>query len=204
MIWKRSRTKSIFNGLPKDNSKALYCTLGLHHHGPLSPVRYFRTVASSSSSEFVEQNFLKTEFPTTHKIPFTMPQCWVLHVSFPLMLWDITLVNDLIQRATSMTVAAHLMAHDARVMWPELSPIFTCSSGAWFWSLRQGTFHNETRIVYLWCPLAIKTSLVQTPIKFMSDSVTPMRTGLAHLPSVRCAEVAWAIIGKTSFRLGGS
>ena len=33
--------------------------------------------------------------------------------------------------------------------------------------------------------IAITTSLVQSPVQFMSDSVTPMRTGLAHLPSVR-------------------
>ena len=33
-----------------------------------SQVRYFRTVASSSSSEFVERNLLKTEFPTTHNL----------------------------------------------------------------------------------------------------------------------------------------
>ena len=84
-----------------------------------------------------------------------------------------------------MTLAAHIMAHDAGVTLSELSPIFTCSSGARFWSLRQGTSHNETRTVYLSCPLAIPTSLVQPPVKFMSDSVTPMRTGLAHLPSVR-------------------
>ena len=101
-----------------------------------SHVRYFRTVASSFSSEFVGQGIFSKDFPTTHKIPFTMPQRWVLHVSSPLMLWDITLVNDLIQRATSMALAAHLIAHDAGVTLSELSPIFTCSASTRFWSLR--------------------------------------------------------------------
>ena len=49
-----------------------------------------------------------------------MPQRWDLHVSSPLMLWDITWVDDLIQRANSMALAAHLIAHDAGVTSSEL------------------------------------------------------------------------------------
>ena len=188
MIWKRSRTKSIFNGLPLKTIPKLFivpwdCAIMVLFPSPIL-----------QNSGFLPPRIRGTEF-AKDGIPynpqsFTMPQCWVSHVSFPLMLWDITLVNNLIQRATSMTITAHLMTHDAGITWPELSHIFTCSSGAWFWSLRQGTFHNETRIVYLWCPLAIQTSLVQMPVKFMGNSVTPMRTGLTHLPSVLWARIA--------------
>ena len=189
MIWKRSRTKSIFNGLPLKTIPKLFivpwdCTIMVLFPSPILQNSGFLLQFRIRGTEFA-----KDGIPYNPQ-SFPMPQCWVSHVSFPLMLWDITLVNNLIQRATSMTIAAHLMTHDAGITWPELSHIFTCSSGAWFWSLRQGTFHNETRIVYFWCPLAIQTSLVQMPVKFMGNSVTPMRTGLAHLPSVLWARIA--------------
>ena len=132
-----------------------------------------------------DKEFIPKDFPTTHKIPLTMPKRWDLHASSPLMLrppqstavmevpdleitkypsWleafaarsthtssmsatsmvrvynflqkitrflrasaakdniqnDITLVDDLIQRANSMALEAHLMAHDAGVTSTEL------------------------------------------------------------------------------------
>ena len=82
----------------------------------------------------------------------------------------------------------HLIGHDAGVTSSELSPISTCSAGARFWSLRQWTSHSETRTVYSSCPLAITTSLVQTHVKFMSESVTPMRKRLSSSPECSMSE----------------
>ena len=144
-----------------------------------------RQVASSSCSESVGQNFVPKDFPTTHKIPSTMPKHWDLHAPSPLMLrppqstavsevqdseiskypaWleafaarsahtstmsatsmvgvynflqkvlrfirdsatknniqnDITLVDDLVQRANSMALEVHIMAHNSGITSTEL------------------------------------------------------------------------------------
>ena len=121
MNWKRSRTKSIFNGLPLRTIPKLFivpwdCTIMVLTPNPVLPTSGFLLQFRIRG---IRNLFLKTSLQPT-KIPLTMPQRWDLHVSSPLMLWDITLVDDLIQRANSMALAAHLIAHDAGVRSSEL------------------------------------------------------------------------------------
>ena len=169
----------------KTHNKIIQRTLSLYQHGPQPK--------SGTSDQWPpppvrnpwDKDFVPKDFPTTHKIPSTMPKRWDLHASSPLMLrppkstavtevpdsditkypswlvafaarsshtssmsatpmggvynfllkitWflrasaaknniqnDITLVDDLIQRANSMALEAHLMAHDAGVNSTEL------------------------------------------------------------------------------------
>ena len=169
----------------KTHNKVIQRTLSLYQHGPQPK--------SGTSDQWPpppvrnpwDIDFVPKDFPTTHKIPSTMPKRWDLHASSPLMLrppqstavtevpdsditkypsWleafaarsshtssmsatsmggdynfllkitrflrasaaknniqkDITLVDDLLQRANSMALEAHLMAHDAGVTSTEL------------------------------------------------------------------------------------
>ena len=169
----------------KNHNKVIQRTLSLYQHGPQPK--------SGTSDQWPphpvrnpwDKDFVPKDFPTTHKIPSTMPKRWDIHASSPLMLrpphstavtevpdseitkypsWleafaarsshtssmsatsmvgvynflpkitrflrasaaknniqnDITLVDDLIQRANCMALEAHLMAHDAGVTSTEL------------------------------------------------------------------------------------
>ena len=68
------------------------------------------------------------------------------------------------------------------------SSISTCSADTQFWSLRLWTFPRETRIVYWSCQLAAMTSLVLTPVKFMSGNGTPKRKKLSLSPGCLMSE----------------
>ena len=163
------------------HNKVINRTLALYQHG--SPPK------SGTTDKWPplpvhpwDKTFVLKEFPTTHKIPSTMPKRWDLHASSPLMLrppqstavpevqdseisksssWleafaahtstmsatsmvgvynfqqkvlrfirdsasknnihnNISLVDDLIQRANSMALEAHIMAHDSGVTATEL------------------------------------------------------------------------------------
>ena len=183
---KKKQDKIHLQGPPlKTNNKVIQHTLSLYQHG-LQP-------KSGTSDQWPplpvrnpwDKDFVPKDFPTTHKIPSTMPKRWDLHASSPLMLrppqstavtevpdsditkypsWleafaarsshtssmsatskggvynfllkiirflrasdaknniqnAITLVDDLIQRANSVALELHLMAHDAGVMSTEL------------------------------------------------------------------------------------
>ena len=70
----------------KDNNKVIQRTLGLYQHGPQP-----KSVTSDQWPPPPVQNpwdkeFIPKDFPTTHKIPSTMPKRWHLHASSPLML----------------------------------------------------------------------------------------------------------------------
>ena len=76
---------------------------------------------------------------------------------------DITLVDDLVQRANSMALEAHLMAHDS-------------------WNLQLSTFHRETRAVYWSCLWAAMTSLDLMPIRCMNGNWILRRRKLNSSP----------------------
>ena len=167
------------------HKKVIDCTLALYQHGPPPKPGTSDKWPPSPVKNPWDKRFVPKEFPTTHKIPSTMPKCWDLHTTSPLMLrppqstavpevqdseisksssWleaftaraahtstmsstsivgvynfqqkvlrflcdsasknniqnDISLVDDLIQRANSMALGAHIMAHDAGATATEL------------------------------------------------------------------------------------
>ena len=169
----------------KDNNKVIQRTLGLYQHGPQPKSGTSNQWPPPPAQNLWDKEFIPKDFPTTHKIPSTMPKRWDLHASSPLMLrppqstavmevpdseitkhpsWleafaarsahtssmsatsmvgvynflqkitrflrasaakdniqnNITLVDDLIQRANSMALEAHLMVYDAGVTSTEL------------------------------------------------------------------------------------
>ena len=160
------------------HKKVIDCTLALYQHGPPPKAGTSDKWPPPPVQNPWDKTFVPKEFPTTHKIPSTMPKRWDLHTTSPLMLrppqstavpevqdseisksssWleafaaraahtstmsatsivgvydfqqkvlrflrdsasknnihnDISLVDDLIQRANSMALEAHIMAHDA-------------------------------------------------------------------------------------------
>ena len=171
---------------PQDvHKKVINRTLGLYQHGPPPKAGTADKWPPPTVQNPWEKTFVPKEFPTTHKIPSSMPKRWDLHSSSPLMLrppqstavtevpdseisksssWleafaaraahtatmsatsivtvynfqqkvlrflrdsasknniqnDISLVDDLIQRANSMALEAHIMAHDSGVTATEL------------------------------------------------------------------------------------
>ena len=167
------------------HTKVIDCTLGLYQHGPPPKAGTAIKWPPPTVKNPWDNTFVPKEFPTTHKIPSSMPKRWDLHSSSPLMLrppqstavpevpdseisksssWleafasraahtatmsatsmiavynfqqkvlqflrnsaaknnihnDISLVDDLIQRANSMALEAHIMAHDSGVTTTEL------------------------------------------------------------------------------------
>ena len=166
---------------PQDvHKKVINRTLGLYQHGPPPKAGTADKWPPPTVQNPWEKTFVPKEFPTTHKIPSSMPKRWDLHSSSPLMLrppqstavtevpdseisksssWleafaaraahtatmsatsivvvynfqqkvlrflrdsasknniqnDISLVDDLIQRANSMALEAHIMAHNSGV-----------------------------------------------------------------------------------------
>ena len=167
------------------HKKVINRTLGLYQHGPPPKAGTADKWPPPTVQNPWEKTFVPKEFPTTHKIPSSMPKRWDLHSSSPLMLrppqstavtevpdseisksssWleafaaraahtpkmsatsivavynfqqevlrflrdsasknniqnDISLVDDLIQRANSMALEAHIMAHDSGVTATEL------------------------------------------------------------------------------------
>ena len=171
---------------PQDvHKKVINRTLGLYQHGPPPKAGTTDKWPPPTVQNPWEKTFVPKEFPTTHKIPSSMPERWDLHSSSPLMLrppqstavteipdseisksssWleafaaraahtatmsatsivavynfqqkvlrflrdsasknniqnDISLVDDLIQRANSMALEAHIMAHDSGITATEL------------------------------------------------------------------------------------
>ena len=168
-----------------DHHKVINRTLALYQHGPPPKSGTTDKWLPPPVQNPWDKTFVPKEFPTTHKIPSTMPKRWDLHASSPLMLrppqstavpevqdseisksssWleafaaraahtstmsatsmvgvynfqqnvlrfirdspsknnihnDISLVDDLIQRANSMALEAHIMAHDSGVTATEL------------------------------------------------------------------------------------
>ena len=167
------------------HKKVIDRTLALYQHGPPPNAGTADKWPPPPVQNPWDETFVPKEFPTTHKIPSTMPKRWDLHASSPLMLrppqstavpevqdseisksssWleafaaraahtstmsatsmvgvynfqqkvlrfirdstsknnihnDISLVDDLIQRANSMALEAHIMAHDSGVTATEL------------------------------------------------------------------------------------
>ena len=167
------------------HKKVINRTLALYQHGPPPKAGTTDKWPPPPVQNPWDKTFVPKEFPTTHKIPSTMPKRWDLHASSPLMLrppqstavpevqdseisksssWleafaardahtstmsvtsmvgvynfqqkvlrfirdsasknnihnDISLVDDLIQRANSMALEAHIMAHDSGVTTTEL------------------------------------------------------------------------------------
>ena len=179
-------TSYICNGPPQSvHKKVIDRTLALYQHGPPPKAGTSDKWPPSPVQNPWDKTFVPKEFPTTHKIPSTMPKRWDLHASSPLMLrppqsnavpevqdseisksssWleafaaraahtstmsatsmvgvynfqqkvlcflrdsasknnihnDISLVDDLIQRANSMALEAHIMAHDSGATATEL------------------------------------------------------------------------------------
>ena len=168
-----------------DHHKVINRTLALYQHGPPPKSGTADKWPPPPVQNPWDKSFVPKDFPTTHKIPSTMPKRWDLHDSSPLMLhppqstavpevpnseisksssWleafaarsahtstmsatsmvgvynfqqkvlrfirdstfknniqnDISLVDDLIQRANSMALEAHIMAHDSGVTTTEL------------------------------------------------------------------------------------
>ena len=160
------------------HKKVIDRTLALYQHGPPPKAGTSDKWPPPPVKNPWDKTFVPKEFPTTHKIPSTMPKRWDLHTTSPLMLrppqstavpevqdseisksssWleafaaraahtstmsatsivgvynfqqkvlrflrdsasknniqnDISLVDDLIQRANYMALEAHIMAHDA-------------------------------------------------------------------------------------------
>ena len=169
----------------KDHDRVIKRTLALYQHGPPPKSGTVDKWPPPPVRNPRDKDFVPKDFPTTHKIPSTMPKRWDLHASSPLMLrppqstavtevpdweiskypaWleafaarsahtssmsatsmvgvynflqkvlrfirdsatknniqnDITLVDDLVQRANSMALEAHLMDHDSGVTSTEL------------------------------------------------------------------------------------
>ena len=164
------------------HKKVINHTLALYQHGPPPKSGTTDKWPPPPVQNPWDKTFVPKEFPTTHKIPSTMPKRWDLHASSPLMLrppqstavpevqisksssWleafaaraahtstmsatsmvgiynfqqkvlrfirdsasknnihnDISLVDDLIQRANSMALEAHIMTHDSGVTATEL------------------------------------------------------------------------------------
>ena len=167
------------------HAKVIDRTLGLYQHGPPPKAGTADKWPPPTVKNPWDKTFVPKEFPTTHKIPSSMPKRWDLHSSSPLMLrppqstavpevpdseisksssWleafaaraahtatmsttsivavynfqqkvhqflrnsaaknniqnDISLVDDLIKRANSMALEAHIMAHDSGVTATEL------------------------------------------------------------------------------------
>ena len=167
------------------HKKVINRTLALYQHGPPPKAGSTDKWPPPPVQNPWDKTFVPKEFPTTHKIPSTMPKRWDLHASSPLMLcppqstavpevqdseisksssWleafaardahtstmsvtsmvgvynfqqkvlrfirdsasknnihnEISLVDDLIQRANSMALEAHIMAHDSGVTTTEL------------------------------------------------------------------------------------
>ena len=168
-----------------DHNKVINRTLALYQHGPPTKSGTVDKWPPPPVRNPWDKDFVPKDFPTTHKIPSTMPKRWDLHASSPLMLrppqsmamsevqdseiskypaWleafaarsahtstmsatsmvgvynflqkvlkfirdsatknsiqnDITLVDNLIQRANFMALGAHIMAHDSGVTSTEL------------------------------------------------------------------------------------
>ena len=169
----------------KDHDRVIKRTLALYQHGPLPKSGTADKWPPPPVRNPWDKDFVPQDFPTTHKMPSTMPKRWDLHASSPLMLrppqstavtevpdseiskypaWleafaarsantssmsatsmvgvynflqkvlrfirnsatknnihnDITLVDDLVHRANSMALEAHLMAHNSGVTSTEL------------------------------------------------------------------------------------
>ena len=167
------------------HKKVIDRTLALYQHGPPPKAGTSDKWPPPPVQNPWNKTFVPKEFPTTHKIPSTMPKRWDLHTTSPLMLrppqstavrevqdseiyksssWleaftaraahtttmsatsivgvynfqqkvlrflrdsasknniqnDISLVDDLIQRANYMALEAHMMAHDAGATATEL------------------------------------------------------------------------------------
>ena len=192
MNWKRSRTKSIFSGLPLRTIPKLFivpwdCTIMVLNPSPVLPnsgfLLQFRIRGTRNLFLMTSLQHTKSLSPCHNVGIYMCRSPWCFEIPSTVM---ITLVNN--PRASSMALAAHLIAHDAGVTLSELSPISTCSASTRFLGLRQWTSHSETRTVYSSCPLAITTSLIQTPVKFMSESVTPMRKRVSSSPECSMSE----------------
>ena len=183
---KKKHEKLLLQWPPQSShKKVIDRTLGLYQHGPPPNAGTADKWPPPTVKNPWEKTFVPKEFPTTHKIPSSMPKRWDLHSSSPLMLrpphstavtevpdseisksssWleafaaraahtatmsatsiiavynfqqkvlqflrdsaskdniknDVSLVDDLIQRANSMALAAHIMAHDSGVTATEL------------------------------------------------------------------------------------
>ena len=183
---KKKSEKMILQWPPQSShSKVIDRTLGFYQHGPPPKAGTNEKWPPPTVKNPWDKSFVPKEFPTTHKIPSTMPKRWDLHSSSPLMLrpplstavqevpdaaisksssWleafaaraahtatmsatsivsvynfqqkvleflrdsaaknniqnDISVIDDLFQRANSMALEAHIMAHDSGVTATEL------------------------------------------------------------------------------------
>ena len=183
---KKKSEKMILQWPPQSShSKVIDRTLGLYQHGPPPKAGTNEKWPPPTVKNPWDKSFVPKEFPTTHKIPSTMPKRWDLHSSSPLMLrpplstavqevpdaaisksssWleafaaraahtatmsatsiisvynfqqkvleflrdsaaknniqnDISVIDDLFQRANSMALEGHIMAHDSGVTATEL------------------------------------------------------------------------------------
>ena len=183
---KKKHERLILQWPPQSShKKVIDRTLGLYQHGPPPKAGTADKWPPPTVKNSWDKTFLPKEFPTTHKIPSSMPKRWDLHSTSPLMLrpphstavpevpdaeisksssWleafaaraahtatisatsmiavynfqqkvleflrdstaknniqnDISLVDDLVQRANSMALEAHIMAHDSGVTATEL------------------------------------------------------------------------------------
>ena len=70
----------------KDNSKVIHRTLGLYQHGPQPKSGTSDQWPPPPVQNPWDKEFIPKDFPTTHKIPSTMPKRRDLHASSPLML----------------------------------------------------------------------------------------------------------------------
>ena len=61
-------------------------TLGLYQHGPQPKAGSASTWPPPTVKNPWAKEFSQKDFPTTHKIPSTLPKCWELHDDSPLML----------------------------------------------------------------------------------------------------------------------
>ena len=84
---KKKSEKMILQWPPQSShSKVIDRTLGLYQHGPPPKAGTNEKWPPPTVKNPWDKSFVPKEFPTTHKIPSTMPKRWDLHSSSPLML----------------------------------------------------------------------------------------------------------------------
>ena len=218
-----------------DHHKVINRTLALYQHGPPPKSGTTDKWPPPPVQNPCDKTFVPKEFPTTHKIPSTMPKRWDLHASFPLMLrppqstavpevpdseisksssWleafaaraahtstmsatsmvgvynfqqkvlrfirdsaskndiqnDISLVDDLIQRANSMALEAHIMAHDSGVTATELFTHLHMLRPCSVLDAPTVALHNATKTVFWLCLWEVMTSSALMPARCTNGS----------------------------------